>query len=82
MLPLVNLLHRFHRIDVPWQLVFAHAHNPREAQRISAVVAIAAHDGVERNLQHNFRFDFAQVAVIGRRVGQQPLSQLGDFLVG
>src|SRR5208283_2577285 len=72
-LPLVDLLDGFYGIDVLRQLVLAHAYDAREAQRVSAVVPVASHDGVEGNLEHNLGLDFAQVAVVGGGVRQQPL---------
>src|SRR5579862_7474748 len=81
-LPLVNLLNRFHGVDILGQLVFAHAHDTRKSQRVTAVVTIAAHDGVEGHFQHDRWLNLARVSMVGRGMREKPLRQLGNFLVG
>src|SRR5260370_18123007 len=58
LLPFVNLLHAFHRICRLRQLIRPQSHYPWEAQSIATVVALGAHDVVERHFNHNLRLDY------------------------
>jgi len=57
-------------------------HDPREAQRVAALVARAGLHDVEGHLQHDLRLDQPGAAEIFDRVGLEPLGQRGDLGVG
>jgi hypothetical protein len=76
---LIDLDDAFESIGVDGGLVPPDSLDPREAQGISALVAIALLDLIAGNLQHNPRLDQMNVASLADRNRKEQLGELGDF---
>jgi hypothetical protein len=56
-LPLINLLRPLHGIRIFGKLVRSEPHNPRKSQRVPTLMPVRFHHVVERDFQHNLRFN-------------------------
>src|SRR5215470_16482258 len=69
----INLFGTLEGVGFVRRLVGTEADDSREAQGVSAFVAVGFHHVVERHLEHDLRFDLAAESLIVEGVLQEPL---------